>query len=56
MLVYTKGGLISEILKLSPYRFHFGRDLAPIFGDVGQREKLSEIKPPLVQSDWMDYL
>jgi hypothetical protein len=24
-----------------------GRGLAPIFGDVSQRERLSEIKPPL---------
>ena len=47
MLVYTKGGLISEIPKLSPYRFHFGRDLAPIFGDVSQSERISEIKQPL---------
>ena len=25
-----------------------GSDLSPIFGDLGQSEKLSEIKPPLV--------
>ena len=26
-----------------------GRDLAPIFGDLSQSEKLSEIKPPLAR-------
>ena len=60
----TKGGLIdirkfftlAQISKnrcrpwaLSIYREDAqGRDLAPIFGDLSQSEKLSEIKPPLI--------
>jgi hypothetical protein len=29
------------------------RDLAPIFGDLSQSEKLSEIKPPLKTLQWI---
>ena len=32
------------------------RDLAPLFGDLSQSEKLSEIKPPLSQNELMEIL
>ena len=32
------------------------RDLAPLFGDLSQSEKLSEIKLPLSQSELMEIL
>ena len=32
------------------------RDLAPLFGDLSQSEKLSEIKPPLSQNELVEIL
>ena len=32
------------------------RDLAPLFGDLSQSEKLSEIKLPLSQNELMEIL
>ena len=61
----AKGGLISEFFSLSGLNLqkrcqitlYFSlvdsaqeSDFAPIFGDLGQSKKLSEIKPPVVQS------
>ena len=61
----AKGGLISGFFSLSSLNLqkrcqitlYFSlvdsaqeSDFAPIFGDLGQSKKLSEIKPPVVQS------
>ena len=32
------------------------RDLAPLFGDLSQSEKLSEIKPPLSRNESVEIL